>query len=56
MAINDDDKKEQEETSTETSIQDGKKAVEINKEISGVNDDKTEEGQQKDAEAWRNEG
>lgn len=56
MADNKDNKKEQDKTSTETSIKDGQKAIEVNKEISGVNDDKKEEGQQKDAEQWRNEG
>ncbi len=50
------EEKKQDKSSTEESIESGKKAIEIQKETAPAEDDKKESAQKKDAENWRNEG
>ena len=43
-------------TSTEASIKNGKQAIKMNKKTSGINENKKDGAEKKDAEQWRNEG
>lgn len=50
------DKPKKDETSSEASIEAGKDAIEAAKITAPTDAEKSEEGQKKDAEKWRNEG
>ena len=50
------DKPKKDDTSSKATIEAGKDAIEVAKITAPTEAEKSEEGQQKDAEKWRNEG
>ncbi|HVX27663.1 MAG TPA: hypothetical protein VHB70_15030 [Parafilimonas sp.] len=50
------EKEQQDSTSTEASVNAGKKAIDAAKKTAPKEDEKKESEQKKDAEQWRNEG